>query len=69
MVSLGVLDRSGTSVIPDADILLSLSSLDSLLLLLLGSSLDEVDYKDFFPFARDLGNAPGVALCSMAISL
>jgi len=69
IVSLGALDRSGTSVVPDADILSSLSSLDSLLLELLGSSLDEVDWKGFFPFAGDLGNAPGVAVCSLAISL
>jgi len=56
-------------VVPDTNILSSSSSLDSLLLELLGSSLDEVDTKGFFPFAGDLGNAPGVAVCSLAISL
>ena len=58
-------------MVPDADILSSSSSLDSLLLELLellGSSLDEVDCKGFFPFAGDLGNAP-VAVCSLTISL
>jgi len=69
IVSLGALDRAGTSVVPDADILSSSSSLDSLLLELLGSSLDEVDCKRFFPFVGDLGSAPGVAVCSSAISL
>jgi len=47
----------------------SSSSLDSLLLELLGWSLDEVDCKGCFPFAGDLGNAAGVAVCSLAISL
>jgi len=56
-------------VVPDADILSSSSSLDSLLLELLGSSLDEVDCRGCFPFAGDLGNAPGVAVRSLAISL
>jgi len=69
MVNLGALDRSGTSVVPDTDILSSSSSLDSLLLELLGSSLDEVDCKGFPLLARNLGNAPGVAVHSLAISL
>jgi len=69
IVSLGALDRSGTSVVPDADILSSSSSLDLLLLDLLGSSLDEVDCKGSFPFPGHLGNAPVVAVCSLAISL
>ena len=56
-------------MVPDAAILSSSSSLDSLLLQLLGSSLDEVDCKNFFLFAGDLGNAPGVAVRSLAISL
>jgi len=69
MVSLGALDRSGTSVVPDADILSSSLSLDSLLLELLESFLDEVDGTCFFPFAGNLGNMPGVAVRSLAISL
>ena len=69
IVSLGALDRSGTSVVPDTHILSSSSSLDWLLLELLGSFLDEVDCKGFFPFAGDLDNAPGVAVCSLPISL
>jgi len=56
-------------VVPDADILSSSSSLESLLLELLGSSLDEVVCKGCFPFAGNLGNARGVAICSLAISL
>jgi len=69
MLTLGALDQSGTSVVPDANILSSSSSLDSLLLELLGSSLAEVDGKGFFPFAGDSGNAPGMAVCSLAILL
>jgi len=57
------------SVVPSADILSSSSSLHSLLLELLGSCLDEVDCKSFFPFPGDLGNALGVAIRSLAISL
>jgi len=52
-----------------ANILSPSSSLESLLLELLESSLDEVDCEGLFPFAGDLGNAPGVAGCSLAISL
>jgi len=56
-------------VVPDADILSSSLSLDSLPLELLGSSLDEVECKGFFRLSGDLGNAPGVALCFLAIAL
>jgi len=55
-------------VVPDADMMSAWLTLDSLPLQLLGSSLDEVDCKGFFPFTGDLGNAPGVAVCSLAIA-
>lgn len=69
MDSLGAFDLSGTAVVPDPDILSPSSSLESLLLELLGLSFDEVDCKGFFPFSGDLGNVPGVTVCSLANSL
>jgi len=56
-------------VFASADTLSSSSSLDPLLLELLGLSLDEVDCKGFFPFTGDSGNAPGMTVRSLAISL